>query len=157
MKVKRASGSTIRTILKKYSLKNFKIYFWKQCVFSIWILCIFDYVESGYATVINLFQLLKHNHFSRKLKNTIKDSSGLLNAFALVKIRRIETNNTNMKIKSTLSSNFLAPESASTLLKNRFSMICRCLIVLCLTLCFASGLKAQNLSETHQQFKIRTQ
>ena len=58
-----------------------------------------------------------------------------------------------MKINSTLSSNFSAPESSSTLLKNRFTMICRCLMFFCLTFGFASGLKAQNLSEVISNLK----
>ena len=58
-----------------------------------------------------------------------------------------------MKIDSTLSSNFPAPESSSTLLKNQFAMICRCLMFFCLTFGFASGLKAQNLSEIISNLK----
>ena len=74
-------------------------------------------------------------------------------AVALIKPRRIETNNTNMKINSTLSSNFSAPESSSTLLKNRFAMVCRCIMFLSLTLGFSAGLKAQNLSEVISNLK----
>ncbi len=55
-----------------------------------------------------------------------------------------------MKINSTLSS---APESSFNLLKNRFTMICRCMIFFSLTLGFASGLKAQNLSEVISNLK----
>lgn len=58
-----------------------------------------------------------------------------------------------MKINSTLSSNFSTPESSSTLLKNQFAMICRCLMFFCLTFGFASGLKAQNLSEVISNLK----
>ena len=74
-------------------------------------------------------------------------------AVALIKLRRIETNNTNMKINSTLSSNFSTPESSFNLLKNRFAMICRCMMFFSLTLGFASGLKAQNLSEVISNLK----
>ena len=58
-----------------------------------------------------------------------------------------------MKINSTLSSNFSTPESSSNLLKNQFAMICRCLMFFCLTFGFASGLKAQNLSEVISNLK----
>ena len=58
-----------------------------------------------------------------------------------------------MKINSTISSNFSTPESSSTLLKNQFAMICRCLMFFCLTLGFASGLNAQNLSEVISNLK----
>ena len=59
-----------------------------------------------------------------------------------------------MKINSTLSSNFSAPESSSTLLKNRFSMICRCIMFLSLTLGLSAGLNAQNLSEVISNLKF---
>ena len=58
-----------------------------------------------------------------------------------------------MKINSTLSSNFSALESSFNLLKNRFAIICRCMTFFCLTLGFASGLKAQNLSEVISNLK----
>lgn len=58
-----------------------------------------------------------------------------------------------MKINSTLSSNFSAPESSFNLLKNRFAMIYRCMMFFSLTLGCASGLKAQNLSEVISNLK----
>ena len=58
-----------------------------------------------------------------------------------------------MKINSTLSSNFSTPKISSHLRNKRFSFICRCVVFLSLTLGFASGLKAQNLSEVISNLK----